>query len=421
IPGALYPDEWIIRGNHQDAWVNGAQDPLSGFSAELEEARIFGKLRKQGWRPKRTIIYCAWDGEEAGLLGSTEWAEEHEAELRQHAAIYINSDDNGRGYLSAQGSHTLQKFIDGVAEDVQDPEKNMPVEARLRLHLIQHAGPGEYRDALRRGADVRIGALGSGSDYSAFIDHLGIASLDLTFSGESGGGIYHSIYDDFYWYTHFGDPNFAYGKALAQTAGTAVMRFADADLLPYDFSDLAATVGRYVDQLKRSVAGERAKDQEQNTEIREGVFTATADPKEPLVQPAAQEPPFLDFAPLENGVAALRRSAQAYASALAAGEADGGAAIARASLEKVNASLIQSERMLTLPQGLPGRPWYQNELYAPGLFTGYAAKAFPGVQQEIQVKNWKAADQQIRAAGQALEREAELVHTAASELEQALQ
>ncbi len=422
IPGAIYPDQWVIRGNHQDAWVNGAQDPLSGFSAELEEARNLGKLMRQGWRPKRTIIYCAWDGEEEGLLGSTEWAEEHAEELRQHAAIYVNSDDNARGFLDVGGSHTLQKFIDGVAGSVQDPEKNMPVESRLRLYLIQHSSSAEYRTALRHGADVRIGALGSGSDYSSFIDHLGIASLDLTFGGESGGGIYHSIYDDFYWYTHFGDQHFAYGKALAQTAGTAVMRFAGADLLPYDFSDLATTVERYVSQLKNGLANERTQEQEQNMEIKEGVFTATADPEQPFIPRTAQAPPpYLDFAPLENGVAALKQSAQEYAKAFAAAEAGDGASLARASLEKVNMSLIQSERMLTSPQGLPGRPWYQHELYAPGLFTGYAAKALPGVQQEIELKDWKMADQQIQAAGDALEREAQLVRAATTQLEQAIQ
>ncbi|HTV56740.1 MAG TPA: transferrin receptor-like dimerization domain-containing protein, partial [Terriglobia bacterium] len=421
IQGSLYPDEWIIRGNHQDAWVNGAQDPLSGFSAELGEARAIGELVKEGWKPKRTIIYCAWDGEEEGLLGSTEWAEEHATELRRHAAMYINSDSNDRGYLLAEGSHSLQKFIDEVGGDIEDPEKGIPVEKRLRLYLISRTPSEEYRAELRHGRDIRIGALGSGSDYSAFIDHLGIASLDLGFGGESGGGIYHSIYDDFYWYTHFGDTNFAYGKALAQTAGTAVMRFADADLLPYDFTDLSSTVIRYVAQLRRDFAHEQEAVQEQNERVQDGVFTATKDPEERLVFPHVEPvPPYLDFAPLENGSAHLAACAREYERALARAEASGGAVLDRTSLQKVNETLVQSERMLTTSQGLPGRPWYQHVLYAPGLFTGYAANAIPGVRQEIDLKHWQLADDQLQVAGEALDHEADLVHRAAAELEQAI-
>jgi N-acetylated-alpha-linked acidic dipeptidase len=418
--GSAYPDEWIIRGNHQDAWVNGAQDPLSGFSAELEEARALGELLKQGWKPKRTLIYCAWDGEEEGLLGSTEWAEEHADQLRQRAALYVNSDSNARGYLLTDGSHSLEKFIDAVAGDIEDPETSMPVEKRLRLRLISHAPSREYREALRHNADVRIGALGSGSDYSAFIDHLGIASLDLSFGGESGGGIYHSIYDDFYWYTHFGDPDFVYGRALAQTAGSAALRFADADLVPYDFTSLADTVTRYIDQLQKDVATGQEAVREDDRELEEGVFAATVDPQERFVRPHLEPvPPYLTLAPLENGAAHLRRSAREYERALARAEANGGARLAPASLTSVNETLIQSERMLTTPQGLPGRSWYHHVLYAPGLFTGYAANALPGVRQEIDLKNWPVADQQLQVAGRALDREADLVHHAATELEQA--
>jgi N-acetylated-alpha-linked acidic dipeptidase len=421
IEGSTDPGEWIIRGNHQDAWVNGAEDPVSGISAELEEARAFGEIVNQGWKPKRTIIYCAWDGEEEGLLGSTEWVEEHAIELRQHAAMYINSDSNDRGYLLAEGSHSLQKFIDGVGGDIQDPEKKMAVEKRLRLYLISRSPSKEYRAALRHGADVRIGALGSGSDYSAFIDHLGIASLDLSFGGETGGGIYHSIYDDFYWYTHFGDTNFAYGKALAQTAGTAVLRLADAELLPYEFTDLSSTVSRYVAQLRKDFAHEQEAVQEQNQRIEEGVFAATRDPKMHVAPPHVEPvPPYLTFAPLENGMAHLTESASEYQEALTRAEANGGAALDHASLQRVNEILIQSERMLTAPQGLPGRPWYQHVLYAPGLFTGYAANAIPGVRQEIDLKNWQVADEQLQVAGEALDHEADLVHRASEELEQAI-
>ncbi len=320
IPGGVYPDEWIIRGNHHDAWVNGAEDPLSGTSALLEEARGLGALVRQGWKPKRTIVLCFWDGEEPGLLGSTEWAEAHAAELATHGAVYINSDGNGRGQLQASGSHTLEKFVNSVARDIQDPEAKISVWDRWRFFRIAAAGApadGADREDPRHGADLRIGALGSGSDYSAFLDHLGIASLDLGFGGEDRGGIYHSIYDDFYWYTHFSDTDFVYGRALAQTAGTAVMRLADADLLPLDFDNFTATVGRYVREVEKLAHDQRDRAVERNREIDEGLFAAVSDPRTPLLAPPRETPPpFLNFAPLDNGLAALDRAAALYSRAL---------------------------------------------------------------------------------------------------------
>ncbi|HEY6428564.1 MAG TPA: M28 family peptidase, partial [Acidimicrobiales bacterium] len=270
IPGSTEPDEWIIRGNHHDAWVNGSEDPISGQSPLLEEARALGEIVKQGWHPRRTIIYAAWDGEEPGLLGSTEWAETHAEELDRHAAVYINSDSNGRGYLEAGGSHTLEKFVNGVARDVEDPETHLTAWKRNQLAAIRHATSPEDREQARQRADLRIEALGSGSDYTPFLQHLGIASLNLGYGGESGGGIYHSIYDDFYWYTHFGDPSFAYGRVLSQTVGTAVMRLADAELLPYDFSDFTETIRRYDGDLEKLLSTERDEIRERNKEIDEG-------------------------------------------------------------------------------------------------------------------------------------------------------
>lgn len=417
IPGSTDADEWIIRGNHHDAWVNGSEDPVSGLTPMLEEARAIGEILKQGWKPRRTIIYCAWDGEEEGLLGSTEWAEEHSDELRQHAAVYINSDSNDRGFLSAAGSQSLEHFIDNVAKDIQDPEKKIPVEQRLRAYRLAHARTDADRQALAPGHELKIGALGSGSDYSAFIDHLGIASLDLGYSGESKGGIYHSIYDDFYWYSHFGDPTFAYGRALAQTAGTAVMRLADADLLPFNFTDLSGAVQTYVDQVRTFVQNERKEVRQRNQEIEEGVFRAAADPQEHVRPPQAESlPPFLNFAPLENNAADLRRSAEQYHKALERAQSQGGLALSPASLDRANQSLLKSERMLTRPDGLPGRPWYKHELYAPGMYTGYAAKTLPAVREAVEQKEWNLADQQIQAAAQTLSREAQLIRTAASEL-----
>ncbi len=411
IPGQGESEIWIVRGNHHDAWVNGAEDPISGTAAEMEEARGLAELVKQGWQPKRTIIYCIWDGEEEGLLGSTEWAEEHADELKQHAAVYINSDGNGRGYLQMSGSHSLEKFMNGVAKDVDDPEKDYPAWKRLRLSRIASA-PDDQRDEIRKRDDLRMGALGSGSDYTAFVDHLGVASLNLGYGGEDGGGIYHSIYDDFYWYTHFSDTDFRYGRALAQTIGLAVMRMADADLLPYDFTDFTDTVGRYVDELEKLWKSKSDEIKERNRELKEGVYVAIADPKKTLVPPKPEEePPFLNFAPLHNGLEKLRRSSEHYDKAVHQ------ASLGAQPLDDVNRKLTQAERALTLPDGLPGRPWFQHQIYAPGLYTGYGVKTIPGVREAIEQKNWKQADEQIVRAGRVLENEAGLIDEIAAELE----
>jgi N-acetylated-alpha-linked acidic dipeptidase len=420
IGGSDYPDEWVVRGNHHDAWVNGAEDPLSGTVSELEEARALGELVKQGWKPKRTITYCVWDGEEPGLIGSTEWAEEHADELTRKAVAYLNSDSNGRGYFYVAGSHSLEKFINGVARDIEDPEKKISVWKRSQLRRIEEASSPEERQEARERPDLRIGALGSGSDYGAFVDHLGIASLNLGYGGEDGGGVYHSVYDDFYWFTHYSDTTFVYERALAQTAGTAVMRLADAELLPFDFSNFADTIHKYVDDLKKLLKSKQDEVREQNKEIEEGVFTATADPKKTFVPPKPEEvPPYLNFAPLENATDALTQSAQRYRKALEKANANGGATLAGASLSSVNALLIQSERKLTNPEGLPGRPWYKHEIYAPGVYTGYGVKTMPAVRESIEQKKWKLADEGIVEVGRILAGEAALVNSAAAELEKA--
>jgi N-acetylated-alpha-linked acidic dipeptidase len=421
IPGSAYPDEWVVRGNHHDAWVNGADDPVSGTAALMEEARALAALLKEGWKPKRTIIYCVWDAEEQGLIGSTEWGEAHADELRRHAVAYINTDSNGRGYLNASGSHSLEKFMNDVARDIVDPEKNIPVWKRRRLKLIADAKSKEDRDKVRARPDWHIGALGSGSDYTVFIDHLGVASLNLGYGGEDGGGIYHSIYDDFYWYTHFSDTDFTYGRALAQTVGTAVMRLANAELLPYDFTHLADTVRGYADDLKKLLQTMQDEIREQNRQIEEGVFDATADPKKTFVPPSVEEvPPHLNFAPLENGLDKLTASAADYHEAWERAQENGGAALARASLRDVNAELIESERKLTNPEGLPGRPWYKHQIYAPGAYTGYGVKTIPGVREAIEQKKWQEANQQLVLIGKILEDEAALIESAAQDLQQAI-
>jgi len=409
IPGSQYPDEWVIRGNHHDAWVNGADDPVSGAVAEMEEMRGFAELLKQGWKPKRTIIYCFWDGEEPGLLGSTEWAETHADELRQHAVAYINSDGNGRGFLNPQGSHTLENFMNGVMKDIQDPETKLSVWKRTQLAGIARSSPDRKRE-LRTRPDLRIGALGSGSDYTAFIDHLGVASLNLGFGGEGGGGgVYHSIYDDFYWYTHFSDTDFVYGRALAQTAGTAVMRLADADLLPFTFGDFSDTVRTYLDELKKLEADQRGQIEERNREIDEGAFTAAADPRKKYVPPPKDPvPPHLNFAPLENAMQALAQSAQKYDAARQRANPS--------NVKAVNAKLMESERRLTDAAGLPGRPWFRHMIYAPGFYTGYGVKTIPGVREAIEQKRWQEADEQIQRVGNLLTKEADLIDEATAAL-----
>jgi N-acetylated-alpha-linked acidic dipeptidase len=422
IPGASEPDEWVIRGNHYDAWVNGAQDPISGMSAEMEEARALGEMFKSGWKPKRTIIYCAWDAEEPGLIGSTEWVETHADELRAHAVTYINTDSNNRGYLNVSGSHSLEPFMNQVARDISDPQKNISVWQRRQLRRIAAANSGEERERLSSRATWPIEALGSGSDYTAFLDFTGVASLNLEYSGESDGGIYHSVYDDFYWFTHFGDVGFVYGRALAQTAGTAVLRLADADLLPFDFSALYSTVRGYVNDLQHLAENQSSAIRDRNRQISEGVFGATSDSRKPLVPPAPEAvPPYLNFAPLQNAIEALNQSADHYQRAYVKAEQEGGTALGRASLAQVNLQLLQSERALTDANGLPGRPWFRHQLYAPGFYTGYGVKTVPAVREAIEQKQWSTAEESINTVAKVLENEAAVIEKAASSLEHAIQ
>jgi N-acetylated-alpha-linked acidic dipeptidase len=417
IPGSTYPDEWVLRGNHHDAWVNGAEDPISGMVTVLEEARSMGELLKQGWKPKRTIIYCAWDGEEPGLLGSTEWVETHVDELRQHAIMYVNSDSNSRGYLQMEGSHTLEHFMNDVARDIPDPETKLSVWKRAQLRGIADASTAEERRELLERHDMRLDMLGGGSDHAPFINFAGIASIGIGYAGEDHGGIYHSIYDDFYWYTHFSDYDFVYGRALSQTGGTAIMRMADADLLPFQFADLADDVKMYVREVEKFAAQQRDEIQERNQKIQEGLFEATADPRETWVAPKKEDmPPHLNFAPLDNAVENLVRSSAEYQKVLEKAGANGGAVLASASLQEINELLIQSERKLTTPEGLPGRFWYKHQLYAPGAYTGYAAKAIPAVRENLEQKKWKEAEQAAASVAQVLENESLLINAATAKL-----
>jgi N-acetylated-alpha-linked acidic dipeptidase len=416
IPGAAFPDQWVIRGNHHDGWVNGAGDPISGASPELEEARALGELLKQGWKPQRTIIYCFWDGEEPALLGSTEWAEFHADELKQHAVAYFNSDGNGRGFFRAEGAHSLEAFINSVVKDIEDPETKMPVWKRARLaSRVRGAGgrggaPEGPPDSRTR-PDTRIGALGSGSDYTVFIDHLGVASANLGYGGEDeGGGQYHSIYDDFYWYTHFQDTDFAYGRALAQTAGTMMLRMADADVIPYQFGDEADTVHNYVTEVKKLADTMRTEIKERNADIAEGAYKAAADPKKVSVPPPVDVvPPYLNFAPLDQASDDLTTAAADYDKAFTAHAASGNSSA-------VNTELIQTQRALTDPDGLPNRPWFQNMVYAPGFYTGYGVKTLPAVREAIEQKEWQIVDAQIARTAAAIEREVAVLKAATKTL-----
>ena len=418
IQGSTYPDEWVIRGNHHDAWVNGAGDPGAGMSAELEEARAIGELVKQGWRPKRTLVYIAWDGEEQALLGSTEWVEDHDKDLREHAVAYVNSDGNGRGFLNASGSHSLEQLVNSVAKEVADPETTRSVWQRLQARMIAR-GSRDVRNDARSRADLRIAALGSGSDYSAFLQHNGVPSLNLGFGGlDANDGVYHSIYDDYYHFTKFLDTDFAYGRALAQVAGTTTIRLADADLLPFEFTNLADTVQTYVKELATLLKNQQDEVRERNKQIDEGVFTAINDPRRPLAAPKVEEvPPALNFATLENAANALTQSAARYHKAVQTAQPR--IASNAATVRAVNARLMQAERQLTDDAGLPKRSWYRHLLYAPGFYTGYAVKTMPGVREAIEQKQYREAETEIARVAKALEREAALLESVSAQLEQA--
>ena len=418
LPGTERPDEWVVRGNHHDAWVNGAEDPISGLVPELEEARAMGELYKQGWRPRRTIVYAAWDGEEPGLLGSTEWVEAHREELERKAVAYLNTDSNGRGYLDLAGSHTLEQFLNEVARDVTDPQSGVSVWKRRQLSQIRYGEP-EARKEARTRRDLRLDALGSGSDFTPFLQHAGIPTLNVGFYGEDNGGIYHSIYDDFRWYTSFSDTSFVYGRALAQTVGIAVMRLASAELLPHEFTALADAATRYAGELEKLRDTHAEEAEERARQLDEGLFRATDDPRAPTREPARLAvPPHFAFTPVRNALDSLTRSAarydRAYAAALASGTAF------RAAADSVNPRLRASERALMSPDGLPKRPWFRHLLYAPGYYTGYGVKTMPAAREAIEQRQYGDVDPQLARIAKALAAEAKLAAEAAAVLERAV-
>jgi len=390
IKGSDYPDEWVIRGNHHDAWVNGAGDPISGQAALLEEAKSIGAMVKNGWRPKRSLVYCAWDGEEPGLLGSTEWAEQHGDELQKKCVVYINSDGNGRGFMGAGGSHALTVMVDEVAKTVIDPQTNVTVFDRDRAGDAVRAGSAAAKKEALNRRGITLGALGSGSDFSSFLQHLGLPSLDIGYGGEDPGGEYHSIYDSYDDYRRFKDSGFHYGVALSQTAGRVALRMADADVLPFEFKDLYKAVNGYVTELMNLLQQTRDNTEVENQLITSGDYKLAADPLKTFIVPAAKDAvPYLDFSPLQNALAALQKSTDSLSVVCANAVKAGG------NNEALNIKLYEAEQQLLLLNGLPRRPWYKHALYAPGFYTGYGVKTLPGIREAIEQRNWKEAQEQI--------------------------
>ncbi len=406
LKGSTLPDEWVVRGNHHDGWVFGASDPLSGTVAMLSEAKALGQLWKAGWRPKRTIVYGSWDGEEPGLLGSTEWAEQHGAELKKKAVLYINTDANGRGALGAAGNHAWQHLVNQVAGDVTDPQTGASVQSRLRAFILNDAyesGSSEGTDvkAAESGGDLLLDPLGSGSDYTAFVHHLGIPSLNLGFGGEDeSGGVYHSAYDSFDHFTRFDDPGLKYGAALSKTVGRVVLRVADSDTPPLRFADFSASIDRYVTEIRGLASSRRTRDALRDRLAKDETFRLASDPLRPVGAPEAlTATPFIEFAGLDNAAAKLRTAATAYDKAYAAK----GASLDATRRARLNALLRDIDQLLLYEPGLPFRPWYKNLTTAAGRFTGYGAKTLPGVREAIEERRFADAATYAAATSRALE------------------
>lgn len=411
LPGSERPEEWIVRGNHHDAWVFGAEDPISGAVALLEEARGISELVKAGWRPKRTIVFALWDGEEPGLLGSTEWTETHATLLKQKAAVYLNTDGNGRGFLSAGGSQTLERFVNEIARDVTDPERNVSVAERLKASRLAHGNAAERKEVRSR-AGFRVEALGSGSDFSPFLQHLGIASLNLGYGGEGGGGSYHSIYDSFSHFSRFIDPGYEYGVVLTKTAGRAVMRLADADVLPFEFTGFTEAIETYVKEVIALADELREETREQHRLLADKTLELAADPQKPFFAPARKtEVPFLNFAPLQNALAKLQGSSTEFTREVREMKAEG-RELPQTKQVELDAAFMKMESLLTRPEGLPRRSWYQHFIYAPGFYTGYGVKTLPGVREALEQRDWEEVARQITAVSQVLNQYAEEIDRA---------
>ncbi|MGB6489622.1 MAG: transferrin receptor-like dimerization domain-containing protein [Steroidobacteraceae bacterium] len=411
LKGTTDRNQWVIRGNHRDGWVFGAWDPLSGTVVMMEEVKALGALYREGWRPARTLVYGSWDGEEPGLVGSTEWLETHDRELQQKAVLYINTDDTSRGFLNTGGSLSLQHMVNQVAAGVIDPETKVSVLRRERA-VLEVSGAAQDADPMVRefaalaasDSDIPLQTLGGGSDFTGFLNHLGIASLNLGFEGEGeNAGIYHSRYDSFDHFARFGDPTFEYEVALAQVSGHIVMRTADAQVLPMRFEDFSSTVDRYVAQIHEEVAAERQAAEQQQKLFSSDAYRLAADPTRPIAPPERlSSVPDIDLTPLDDAAQRLRQSARAYEAAYGA-RAAGGLSIPAARLHEINALMATMEQRTLDEVGLPGRPWYKNVIQAPGVLTGYAAKTLPGVQEALEARKWQLAEQYTIITAKALD------------------
>ena len=369
LEGSQYPDEWIIRGNHHDGWNHGAADPISGLIALLSEAKAMSRLANDGFGPARTVIYAAWDAEEPGLIGSTEWAEHHAAELQEHTVAYLNTDGNGRGFVNIGGSHVLERFFNEVIADIDDPQTGVSVKERRRANLSINSSNENARTEAKNRSDLRISPLGSGSDYTPFLQHLGIASANIGFGGESAGGSYHTMYDTYEHYTKWIDPGLVYGEVLAQVAGHATLRLANAPRLPFEFKGFTDNVSVYISEIETLADDMRTNTEETNQNITDGIYDLILDPTKSFGPPTAQaQVPFFNFAPLKNALTRLESAAENYETAIASGIA--------ATTEE-NYLLYQTERELIRQEGLNGRPWYKHHIYAPGFYTGYGVKTIP--------------------------------------------
>ncbi|TLP81643.1 M28 family metallopeptidase [Maribacter sp. ACAM166] len=379
LKGSEFPDQWVMRGNHHDAWVHGANDPISGMVALMEEARAIGELAKKGQKPKRTLVYCAWDAEEPGLIGSTEWVEDHKKELQDKVVAYINTDGNGRGFLGAGGSHSLQAMVSEVAGTVTDPQTKVSVKERKIAANMVNGGDDSFE----------LYALGSGSDYTPFIQHAGIAALNLGFGGENDGGEYHTIYDTYPHYKRFKDPNFDYGVALANTAGRITLRLANADVIPLNFTQWHATVSTYLGEIIDETDTMRKGVENHNKLVSQNAYVLAADPTKEYKKPIKKSiVPFIDFSPLQNELVTLKETITVF-------QEMNTSKLSKDAKNELNKKLIQAEHMLTSEKGLPRRPWFKHQIYAPGFYTGYGVKTLPGVREAIEQKNWKEAQEQI--------------------------
>ncbi|RLA33520.1 MAG: folate hydrolase [Gammaproteobacteria bacterium] len=395
LEGADYPDQWIIRGNHHDAWVYGAGDPVSGLVAMMEEARSIGMLADSGWRPKRTLIFAAWDAEEIGLMGSTEWAEQYRDVLTDNAVAYINTDGNGRGFLFAGGSHILENMVADVARTIPDPDKGIAVSDRAVASQLLNGIDRAIQKNVNR-PEFQLAALGGGSDWVTFQQHLGVPSLHLAYARNYGGGEYHSLYDSFDYYQKFGDPTFEYGVTLAKTTGRISLRLANSEILPYEFRGFSASVRKFMTEVIEFTNDMRAETDKENLFIERGVFDAVSDDLELVQTPDRKEAvPYVNFAPLKNALEALDASALGYARRLSEFYKSE-QALSDEVIRALNASLLRLERTLLQERGLPERPWFRHSIYAGGMRTGYGVKTLPGVREAIEAREWKIAEEQIK-------------------------